>query len=346
MKYLQLLCFMFASATTSFAQISNPEAIKMQQNAQNDIERGNFPNAILLFNQAIKLEPNDVSLRRDLAYAHYMNGTLEEGKTIISEVLKTDFADEQTYQIAAAIESKLGNNNKAKSILNTGIKKYPNAALLYQNRGNIFSIEKKGKQAIQSYEAGIQADPNFSGNYFFLAKELEKSTPLWTIIYYEIFINLENNTQRTAEAKSNLYKAYIAYFQKAGTEKLPTFGSQQEAPKSNVFVEVYPYLIDKNVAAITSGINTESLIMLRTRILLDWSLHYAHTTKHSLLSYQLKLTKNGFFDAYNQWLFGANENSSKFSTWIKANGQNYSNFEKFMRSNPYQANSYDPVSFK
>lgn len=331
---------------SSIGQINDPEAIRMKNNAQNDLEKGNFQNAILLYNQAIKLEPNDVSLRRDLAYAHYLNGSYDQGKAIIDEVIKTDFADEQTYQISAAIEAKLKNLNKAKTIINNGLKKYPQSALLHHDKGSLLLAEKKNKQAQTSFEDGINADPNFPSNYFALAKLLETTQPLWSLLYYEMFINLEPNTTKTAEAKSNLYKGYIQYFQKTSNQNLPSFGTNIQAPKSTQLIDVISYIIDNNVAAIIGGINTESLTMLRTRVILNWHLNYAITTPHSLLSYHDKLIRNGYFDAYNQWLFGANENSSKFSTWIKSNQQIYSQFEKFIKVNPYQVNSFDPTSFK
>lgn len=340
------LAFSLLGIYNAGAQLSNPEARKMKENAQNDMNRGQYGNAILLYNQAIKLEPNDVELRRDLAYAHYLNGTADKGREIINEVLKTDYADEQTFQIAAAIESKLGNNNKAKSVLNNGLKKYPKSALLYFNRGNLLSLEGKSRQAVQNFEDGIKADPNYAANYFALARQYESSNNLWSILYYEIFINLEPSSKKTAEAKSSLYKGYINYFQKESTTQLPSFGTSGNGPSGQSFDKVLTYLINKNVAAITSGINTESLSMLRTRIILDWNLSYAGNYPFSLFSYYDRLLKAGHFEAYNQWLFGANENSTTFATWIKTNTAAYSDFEKWLNNNPLQLNSYDPAPFK
>lgn len=340
------LAFCLPGMIHAHAQLSNPEARKMKENAQNDLNRGQYSNAILLYNQAIKLEPNDVELRRDLAYAHYLNGTADKGREIITEVLKTDYADEQTFQIAAAIESKLGNNTKAKTILTNGLKKYPKSALLYFNRGNLLALEGKGKQAIQNFEEGIKADPNFASNYFALAKQYETGNKLWSILYYEIFINLEPASKKTAEAKSSLYKAYINYFQKESSDQLPSFGTTNNGPSGQSFDKVLSYLIDKNVAAITTGINTESLSMLRTRIVLDWNLSYAGNQPFSLFSYYDRLLKSGHFEAYNQWLFGANENSTTFATWIKTNATAYSDFEKWLYSHPLQLNSYDPAPFR
>jgi tetratricopeptide (TPR) repeat protein len=331
--------------TNCFSQLNDPEAIKMQENAKKDMDRGNYSNAILLYNQAIKLEPNDVGLRRDLAYAHYMNGTVDKGKAIISEVLKTDYADELTYQVAAAIESKSGSNNKAKNILNTGLKKYPNSALLYYNLGNLLSLEGKEKQSLQHFINGIKADPNYASNYFALAKYYEKNNPLWSILYYETFVNLEPYTKKTAEAKTNLYKSYIAYFQKTNISALPSFGNTNNKTNFNNFEAVVKNLIDNNVAAISNGINTESLAMLRTRIILEWNLNYADRFPYSLFSYHDKLLKNGHFEAYNQWLFGANENSTAFSNWIKTNNKEYNNFENWFEINILQPTISDPKSF-
>lgn len=343
----QLIAVLFLTFITNqvSAQEADPEVVRMQENAKSEINRGNYNDAIMLYHQAIKLSPNDVSLRRDLAYAYYLNGALEQGRKIITEILATEYADELSFQVGAAIESKLSNHNKARNILTNGLKKYPNSALLYYNRGNLLLLDNKTKQALENFQSGIKADPSYPANYLALAKQLESTKPLWALYYYEIFINLEPFTKRTAEAKSALYKTYIAYFQKSNNTTLPSFGNQMTLAKNANFETTIQYLIDKNVAAISNGISTESLAMLRTRIILDWNLNYINTFPYSLFSYQDKLLKNGMFEAYNQWLFGANENSRTYSTWIKTHSEIYSKFEQWMSQNPLRTNSSDPQAF-
>ncbi len=319
------------------------EVVKMQKNATEAINRGDYNNAINYLSQAIRLAPSDVTLRRDLAYSYYLSGDLKKASSIITEVVNTDAADEPTYQIAAAIEGALGNNSKAKKILNTGISKYPQSALLYNNRGNIFAAEKKPKDAVSNWNKGIEVDPSFAANYYSLAKHYAADKPVWTLVYSEIFINLESDTKRTAEIKALLFKTYAMFFQ-ISDQSLPAFKNEKKkngTTTSTDFDEMYTSIMNKTVGALTNGINTESLIMLRTRFILEWRLNYAGKTPFTLFTYQDKLLKEGLFDAYNQWLFGAVENSSSYSIWLKNNSAIVGKMEKWKQNNPLQPASYD-----
>jgi hypothetical protein len=82
--------------------------------------------------------------------------------------------------------------------------------------------------------------------------------------------------------------------------------------------------------------------MLRTRFMLAWSKDYAVNYPFTLFTYQDKMLHDGVFDAYNQWLFGAVDNSQEFSLWVKVNNKEYSNYESWRKLNPLQPALYDP----
>lgn len=319
------------------------EIVKMQKQANEAIARGDYSNAIISLSQAVRIAPSNVALRRDLAYAYYLSGDLTKASNIINEVVQTTAADEPTYQIAAAIEAASGNTAKAKKILNTGIQKYPQSALLYYSRGNLFAGEKKTKDAVTNWQKGIIADPNFASNYYGLAKHYFVENPIWSIIYSEIFVNLESDTKRTAEMKALLLKAYTAYF-KVGDNALPAFQGKKNIKVNNAndFTAVYNTIIDKSVSSLVNGITTESLVMLRTRFILEWRLNYATEYPFSLYAFHDKLLREGLFDAYNQWLLGAVENSSTYAIWLKNNAAVVGKMEHFLQKQPLNPSNYDP----
>jgi hypothetical protein len=43
------------------------------------------------------------------------------------------------------------------------------------------------------------------------------------------------------------------------------------------------------------------------------------------------LLKEGLFDAYNEWIFGAVENLPAFQTWSNAHSDEYSRFTNFQK---------------
>ena len=65
----------------------------------------------------------------------------------------------------------------------------------------------------------------------------------------------------------------------------------------NTFIKLSPVVAD--------GITTENLTMVRTRFLMDWyQQKYNEKYPFTLFSRQDRMTRDGYFDIYNQWMFG------------------------------------------
>lgn len=319
------------------------EVAKMQENARIALDKSDFANSIMLLNQAIRLEPGDVSLRRDLAYTYFLSGKPKAAKDVIDPVLNSDFADEQTFQIAAAVETSLDNYRKAKRILNSGIKKYPYSGILYNSRGNLYSKNKSDKAALASWQKGIEVEPSYAANYYMSAKEYFKNEkPVWALIYSEIFLNLDPLSPRGPEMKKLMIEAYQQLLSPGTTEKLPEFSRQTSSMSTGSFEEAFKASIFQNSSIIRNGINIESLTMLRTRFLLTWENEYVGNYPFTLITYQQNILQQGFFDAYNQWLFGAYLDSQGYSLWVQKYNQLFKDFEKWRSSHLLQPASYDP----
>lgn len=126
--------------------------------------------------------------------------------------------------------------------------------------------------------------------------------------------------------------------------ELPDFKKKKDtkSKQETGFEATYKRTMNSNAIVIGSGLNVESLTMLRTRFILAWNSRYANTYFSTLFAYHDKLLRTGNFDAYNQWLFGAVDNSQEFGIWIKNNQQQYSNFEKWIGDYPYMPSVSDP----
>ncbi|MFT4062738.1 MAG: tetratricopeptide repeat protein [Edaphocola sp.] len=323
------------------------DVAQMQRSAHDYLNRGDYPNAVMMFTQAIRLAPSDVSLRRDLAYTYYLSGDTKKAKEVIDPVLNSDAADEQTYQLSSAVENSLGNSGKAKRILNDGIGKYPNSGLLYNSKGNLFLGDKKENDALEVYKNGIHADPSYPLNYFNAAKIfLQNDNAAWALIYAEIYLNLDPFSQRTIEAKKLMIEGYRKILSPGEGEVLPDFKSdktrKENQQQARNFTQTFKALLDRAAPAISDGLNTENLIMLRTRFMLAYTKDYAAQYPFTLLAYQNNMLHDGVYDAYNQWLFGAADNSQAFTLWVKNNNKEYTAFENWRKIHPLQPAAYDP----
>lgn len=345
-RLLLLLVLLFtASPWLKAQQVLAPEIQRMQQSAYQSLQQKDYANSIMLLNQAIRQAPDNVSLRRDLAYTYYLSGQADEARKIIEPVVQSEFADEQTFQIAAAIENVSGKFSKAKRILKDGIRKFPHSGLLYSSLGNLYSTEKSDKSALDAWITGIQADPGNGANYYGAARMFNsKGNYVWALIYGEIFLNLDQDPLKGNQIKKMMLSAYQAILSEGSSSSdLPSFrgdGRQQKAVAS--FEECYKKVLQDNALAIRSGFNTETLTMLRTRFLMEWQTSYARLFPFTLFTWQDKLLKAGYYDAYNQWLFGAVNNSQAFQLWVKMFSDNYGAFEKWTKGHPLQPASYDP----
>jgi len=325
------------------------EARQTYQSASEALSNGEFANAIMLYAQAIRIAPDNVMLRRDLAYTYFLSGNKQKALEIIEPVVNSDMADEQTYQVASAIEAALGNSNKASRLINTGLKKFPQSGILYNAKGNLAMNEKKGgKNAIDAWQEGISADPAYHGNYYSAAKYYQANgMPVWAALYAEIYVNLDLHSPKSIEMKKLITDAYQQLFAPENIGGLPEFNNnsgKQPATSSSQrsFSGAYKATMLHNSIVISGGLMTERLIMLRTRFILDWNRNYTDQYFFTLFSYHDKLLRTGNFDAYNQWLFGAADNSQQFGIWIKANQETYARFEQWQKDNPYMPAVSDP----
>ncbi len=340
-----VLCFNTYCQAQTF---SNDEAKRAYENASDALRKGDYDNAIMLYTQAIHLAPDNVMLRRDLAYTYFLADKKEKAKEVIDPVVNSDFADEQTYQVASAIENALGNASKAEKYINIGLKKFPQSGVLYNAKGNIAAAGKakqSGKAAIEAWQTGINVEPTFPGNYFNAAQYYYKNNnPVWSLIYAEQYINLEPYSAKSVDLRKLMIDAYRAVFSGVASDKLPDFNKNNNTVNGakESFAKVVQDILIKNGGVIASGLNTETLTMLRTRFILDWNTLYSSQFSSTLFTYQDKLLRSGNFDCYNQWLFGAISDSQEYGIWLKNNSQIFSKFENWKQNNLMLPTASDP----
>jgi hypothetical protein len=210
------------------------------------------------------------------------------------------------------------------------LKKFPKSGPLYSEYGELL-FAAKDFSAIQLWEKGIEADPAYSGNYYnaalyyFYAKD-----KVWSLIYGEIFVNMESLSERGAAMKQQLLQAY--------KEKLFAEADLMKGEEKNKseFAKAFLQSISKQSSLANKGITTETLTMIRTRFILDWYSNSALRFPYKLFDFQKQLISEGMFDAYNQWLFGATENLAAYENWMKTHSEEYNNFNNFQKSRVFR----------
>jgi len=332
--------FTLAIIIISTAGIRAQDASELHNTAKSFMRSGDYANAILVLNQAIQQEPNDLQLKRELGFAYYLKGDMARAKNVIEPLLDKRGADVQLYQIAGNIYIAREEWKNAEKLYNRGIKKFPNRGELYNDYGQLLQTMKNFDGALHTWVKGIEVDPVFPGNYYNAATSyFYTKAPIWSIIYGETFVNLESYTTRTAEMRNVIIEAYKKMFDDPALfSSIPDIESNKKSKKNavNNFLEAYKGTIAKQLSVVTTGIEVENLIMLRTRFILDWFNFSDEKYPLALFDFHQQLLKDGMFEAYNQWLFGPVSNQSAYKAWTSLHQDEYNRFSKYQRDQPFK----------
>ena len=326
---------MFIPASGLFAQ----DAQELYNTATGFIRQGDYSNAILVLNQALTMEPDNTEFRKQLGFSYFLQGDMSKAKNTIEPLLNKKDADAQLYQIAGNIYQSRQEWKTAQKLYEKGLKKFPESGELYNDNGQLLMFLKLYEGGMGSWLKGIEKDPNFPGNYYNAARAYSYTKdPVWTIIYGEVFINLESYTERTAEIRTLLIDAYKKLYNDPTimTKAMADVEDERKSKHKSAaeFADSYKASMGKQVQVVMAGIDPETLVMLRTRFLLDWYNFSGIKFPYALFDYQRSLLKQGLFEAYNQWIFGPVSNQSAFKAWTGLHKQEYDAFIQYQRNHP------------
>jgi tetratricopeptide (TPR) repeat protein len=320
-KSLRLISVFLLMHACLWAQ---PDINSLRETVRTFQRQGDYDNAVLVINKALQTYPNNEDLLMDLAYTQYLQQDIPAAKQTIEPLLDKPDATVQTFQVAGNIYKALGDSKECVRLYKKGLSKYPKSGALHAEYGELLLYTQKDKTAaIAEWEAGIKMDPSYAGNYYHAAKFYHANQSwVWALFYGEVFINLESLSTRTAEVKSLLADAYKKFFLEQGTA----------AKRTNAFEAAFAATLAKQSDLTGNGINAESLTMIRSRFLLDWYNGPAQRFPHKLFDVLQGLSREGLFDSYNQWVFGATGNIVAFQNWVGTHQEEYASFTKFHRN--------------
>ena len=316
MKKIILSLFSVFITALVFAQDSPLET------ARTFMRSGDFDNAILVLNNALKKDANNVEVKRDLVLAYTYKRDFAKALDVAKPLVEESDADEQTFQVAGNVYRALALYKDGEKMFRKALKKFPNSGALYSEYGEML-WDNKDYSAINQWEKGIEVAPSYAGNYYNAASYYYfTKDKVWTLIYGEIFVNMESLTDRSTEVKKMLLDTY--------KQKLFTDVDSKDKNKSD-FAKAVADTYDKQSSLTAKGITMETLTMIRTRFILDWYTNYAKKFPFKLFDYQQQLIREGMFEAYNQWLFGPADNLASFDQWTKTNAEAYTKFTTFQK---------------
>lgn len=322
------------------AQTDKETARQKGEKAVSLEDEGKFDDALKLLDEARKLDPDNIAYPYEVAYSYYGQQHYDKAIDLLSKLKDRSDSFDRIYQLLGNSYDNIGQGEKAVSTYEEGLKKFPKSGNLYLEMGVIPLAKKDFDKAIGYFETGIKVAPAFPSNYYWAARLYCNSRDeMWGMIYGEIFMNLERNSNRTAEVSKLLYDTY---------KKQITFPSDTSAKVSfsnNVVVQVVdpkhiklPYSVIYEPSLLLAlgnerSIDLNSLDRIRTRFV-DFYFKQEFNKKYpnALFNYQESIVKAGHMEAYNHWVL-MKGNEDAFNTWQQANKEKWDNFTTWFTSN-------------
>ncbi|MCW3114042.1 MAG: tetratricopeptide repeat protein [Segetibacter sp.] len=331
-------------ASFSYAQ-SEQDVSKLHETAQTFIRQNDYDNAILVLTKALQIQPTDLQINKDLLFAYYVKRDFAKAMEIGRPLVARPDADVQSFQMLGLTFKAVAEDKEAEKLYKAGLLKFPNEGILYSEYGDLISA-KEPDRAQKLWEKGIEVDPNHSSNYFFLSRQYsQKGDVIWSILYAEMFLNMESFTARSTELKNLLLDQYKQFFivgYKPPTPPPTTKKKNNTIPFATAVAET----LNKQQPQVSYGITPETLTVIRTRFILDWYNKYGATFPFKLFEHQRQLLQEGMFEAYNFWLFGPAANLKTYQTWQQYHQTDLNAFLSFIRSKVFkipEGQQYHPM---
>lgn len=347
LKVLLLTLFLFVCSCP--AAFSQSNATELYGRAQTFIRSGDYANAIIILKRTLELQPHSALYRQALAYAYSLNRNYKDAEKLIKTVLRSNAANTQTYQIAGNIYRAENDLKAAEKNFKRGLKQFPESGVLCSELGQVYYDQREYTNALQSWVHGIKIDPDYAPNYYYAARTYYYSqNKFWTLIYGEIFINLERYTNRTTDMKKMLLATYKSIINSSITLSLTSPLPDTDQQGTNGFstlnkpdfkTAVLTTLGKSANTLINRGVTPETLIMTRIKFLLNWNHFYKLVYPYALFDYFGDLLHQGLFEAYNQWVFGPAASPAVYKGWVRKNEQLMHRLINFMNNRSLQPRS-------
>ncbi len=322
---------LFALVLTVGVNAQTPTVKQFQESAMALMQQGDFTNAMVALEKAKAIEPRNLETIKNISFCYYLQR--EFGQAIDAGKLAIELpnADQQSFQILGMAYKSIADYAAANKMYKRALKKFPDGGVIYSEYGESLMQENKKEDAIVAWEKGIELAPSYSGNYYHAAKYYYKEMNwIRVLIHGELFVNLESYSTRTDEVKKAMLDAYknmLRPIVKTPYHLIPKYAEFEKKQ-----LDIY----DKTKQQVAEGLSIDHISSIRTRLLMEWMSDNAKQYPYQLFLHWQHMIREGIFEAYNQWLFGAAFGEDAYQNWLKTHAEEAQKFKEFQQSRIYR----------
>jgi|688.fasta_scaffold398100_2 tetratricopeptide (TPR) repeat protein len=298
MRFLFSFFIIIFSLLTVHAQSTK----ELMEKAKAFTGQGDFENAINTLQKARASDPGSAEVAQSLSFVYFLQRDFAKAIEIGKVAIAMPNAEEQAFQILGLSYKSIAAYREASKMYQTGLKKFPNSGVIYNEYAENLALDGNKKAAIALWEEGIAKAPNFSGNYFNAVRYYDGKEELEKTLYYgEVFLNLESYSTRTTEIKNILVKAYTQ------------------------FLNVGASITIEQIQAYRMALHNKALANEKKTVL-----------PGELYEHWKYLMAQGIFEAYSQWLLGETLNKPLFTNWVASHPKEWDSFNAFQKSRVFK----------
>jgi tetratricopeptide (TPR) repeat protein len=347
---LSILLVLSFAPKNNLAQNNKKElALKKGKEAIMLMDNGKFDQSIDLLQEAQKLDPENINYPYEIGYAYYAKREYKKAIKFLEPIQNHSNTNDRVFQL---LGNSYDNNKESEKAIETylkGLAKFPNSGNLHLELGIMEMDKKSYNKALNYFEKGIDVAPNYASNYYWAAKIFCASTEeVWGMIYGELFLNLERNTNRTEEISKLLFDTYKSEIQvTSDTSYTVSFSKNSTIPAEALsdpskmklpfglgFYE--PTLMISIVNQ--KEIDIHSLNIIRSNFVNYYFKNGSDKSYPNILfNYQKRVQDAGYLEPYNYWILMKGD-EKKCSIWINQNKEKWNSFLKWYNENGLSLN--------
>lgn len=321
-----LLSAMMMTAQTGTLKDLSAKDLTRLEKAVELMDNGMPETAIEIIETLIKTYPDNYDIMYELGYAYNVTKDYDKLLKLCKQLKKHPRANFQIYQMEGNTLDYMGKREEAIKAYNEGLKKFPDAGLLYVEQAIISEHEQDYDKAVQLYEKAIEVEPDLASPYYHLAKLYAMSTePVWALVYGEVACLLEPGSNRSNEMSKLMYDIYqerILIDNEQGTIKsMLTESNTININKDTSVVEI-PLPLGYEAAMLrslpgTTSLDLKSLVEVKRRFTEEFHEMYKDYYDLSILDFDYKVLKNGYWEPYCMWLLQMGDEKA-YELWLES----------------------------